>query len=122
MWRAIEPVLQARDDDPTRFEGAKRLGVDEHVWRHTNPKIRGPKMLTGMVDLTPDADGNRRTRLLDLVPGRSASVYADWLDQRGLAQTDHGRHPGSCPASSSWQDFGLGKGGDRGVGQAAVDL
>ena len=27
-----------------------------------------------------------------------------------------------CPASSSWQDFGLGKVGDGRVGQTAVDL
>lgn len=85
LWRAIRPVLQARDDDPTRFEGVKRLGVDEHVWHHKDPRTRGPRMLTGMVDLTPDADGTPRTRLLDLVPGRSGTVYADWLDKRGEA-------------------------------------
>lgn len=26
LWRAIKPVLQAADADPTRFEGVKRLG------------------------------------------------------------------------------------------------
>ncbi|MEI2785265.1 MAG: hypothetical protein V9E82_06125 [Candidatus Nanopelagicales bacterium] len=34
-----------------------------------------------MVDLTRDKDGHGR--LLDLVPGRSGTVYADWLKARG---------------------------------------
>jgi transposase len=63
-------------------------GVDEHVWHHVSTKPReqggrGPKELTGMVDLTPDQHGHVRARLLDLVPGRSGSVYTDWLKQRG---------------------------------------
>ena len=38
------------------------LGVDEHVWHHVSELPiadggRGPKQLTGIVDLTPDADG-----------------------------------------------------------------
>ena len=36
-----------------------------------------------MVDLTRDKDGRVRARLLDLVPGRSGTVYKTWLDQRG---------------------------------------
>ena len=36
---------------------------------------RGPKQLTGMVDLTPDPDtGRPQARLLDLVPGRSGKA------------------------------------------------
>ena len=36
---------------------------------------RGPKQLTGMVDLTPDPDtGRQQARLLDLVPGRSGKA------------------------------------------------
>src|SRR5215213_8806426 len=38
-----------------------------------------------MVDLTRDAKGRVRARLLDLAAGRSGAVYADWLDQRGEA-------------------------------------
>lgn len=82
-WRAIKPVLEVADADPARFDRVTHLGVDEHVWHHTNPKTRGPRMLTGMVDFTPTADGQPRTRLLDLVPGRSGTVYADWLQARG---------------------------------------
>jgi transposase len=64
------------------------LGVDEHIWHHVSTKAiedggRGPKELTGMVDLTRDAHGRVRARLLDLVPGRSAKAYADWLTERG---------------------------------------
>ena len=36
-----------------------------------------------MVDLTRDKNGRIHARLLDLVPGRSKKVYADWLTQRG---------------------------------------
>jgi hypothetical protein len=60
------------------------------VWHHVSTKPveqggRGPKELTGMVDLTPDRSGRVRARLLDLRPGRSGTVYADWLQARGDA-------------------------------------
>jgi len=75
-------------DDESRFAGVTRLGVDEHVWHHVSTMPiadggRGPKELTGMVDLTPDADGKPKARLLDLVPGRSGKAYSDWLGERG---------------------------------------
>ena len=90
VWDSIQPLLQAADEDPSRFEGVAILGVDEHVWHHVSTKPihhggRGPKELTGMVDLTRDEGGRTRARLLDLVPGRSGRVYKDWLDQRGDA-------------------------------------
>ena len=37
-------------DDPTRFDGVRVLGVDEHVWRHTR---RGDKYVTVIIDLIP---------------------------------------------------------------------
>ena len=89
VWTSIEPLLQEMADDETRFAGVKRLGVDEHVWHHVSEFPiedggRGPKQLTGMVDLTPDPEsGKPRARLLDLVPGRSGKAYSDWLDERG---------------------------------------
>lgn len=46
---------------------------------------RGPKELTGLVDLTRDEDGRIHARLLDLVPGRSGETYKTWLRQRGEA-------------------------------------
>src|SRR5699024_2185375 len=83
MWRAVRPRLQELAEDASRFEGVVSLGVDDHLWHRVDPRRRGPKELTGMVDLTRDAGGRVRARLLDLVPGRSGKVYADWLNQRG---------------------------------------
>ena len=87
-WRAVRPLLQAMAADPARFENVTALGVDEHVVRHVSTKPvedggRGPKELTGMVDLSRDQHGRVHARLLDLVPGRSGKVYSDWLQQRG---------------------------------------
>jgi transposase len=92
VWRALKPLLQAMADDPARFDNVSALGVDEHVWHHVSTKPianggRGPKELTGMVDLSRDQDGRVRARLLDLVPGRSGKAYADWLRARGESFT-----------------------------------
>jgi transposase len=94
VWTSIEPLLEAGVADPSRFEGVSTLGVDEHVWHHVSTKPiedggRGPKELTGMVDLTRDADGRVRARLLDLVPGRSGETYRMWLRERGAAFRDN---------------------------------
>ena len=88
VWSGIEPILAAAAGDESRFAGVQTLGVDEHVWHHVSTKApedggRGPKELTGMVDLTVDENGQVRARLLDLVPGRSKKAYTDWLTQRG---------------------------------------
>jgi transposase len=90
VWTSIQPLLAAAAADESRFDGVVILGVDEHVWHHVSTKPiqaggRGPKELTGMVDLTRDAKGRTRARLLDLVPGRSGEVYKGWLRQRGEA-------------------------------------
>lgn len=83
VWRAVRPLLERAADDEARFAGVATLGVDEHVWHHVDPRRRGPKELTGMVDLTRDQHGRVHARLLDLVPGRSGTVYADWLEEHG---------------------------------------
>jgi len=83
VWRAIEPELVRLAVDESRFENVTILGVDEHIWHHVDPRKRGPKELTGMVDLTRDNHGKTRARLLDLVPGRSGRGYASWLEGRG---------------------------------------
>jgi transposase len=85
LWLAVKPELVRLSQDESRFAGVRSLGVDEHLWHHVDPRKRGPKELTGMVDLTRDGDGNVRARLLDLVPGRSKKAYADWLTERGEA-------------------------------------
>ena len=84
-WRSIEPLLQVMADDPSRFDDVTSLGVDEHLWHHVDERRRGPRALTGMVDLTRDQHGHVRARLLDLVPGRSGKAYTDWLQARGDA-------------------------------------
>lgn len=88
VWRSIKPLLEEMAADETRFADVTALGVDEHIWHHVSTKPieaggRGPKELTGMVDLTRDQQGRVRARLLDLVPGRSGKAYADWLTERG---------------------------------------
>jgi transposase len=94
VWRSIRPLLEAMAADETRFEGVSTLGVDEHVWHHVSTKPedqggRGPKELTGMVDLTRHVDAKGQTRvrarLLDLVPGRSGAAYKEWLQARNEA-------------------------------------
>ena len=52
LWSQVRPVLIEAANDPSRFEDVQVLGVDEHVWHHRDPRRRGPKELTGMVDLT----------------------------------------------------------------------
>ena len=58
------------------------LGVDEHVWHHQDRRRRGPRDLTGIVDLTRGKD-HPTARMLDLVPGRSGTVHENWLAKRG---------------------------------------
>lgn len=65
--------------DPSRFEGVRAIGVDEHVWRHTR---RGDKYVTVVIDLTPVRDGTGPARLLDMVEGRSKAVFSAWLAGR----------------------------------------
>jgi transposase len=90
VWRAIKPMLEALAADESRFDGVTTLGVDEHIWHHVSTKPedqggRGPKELTGMVDLSRDANGKVRARLLDLVPGRTGAAYREWLAARNEA-------------------------------------
>ena len=82
VWSHIKPCLQAASDDPARFAGVQVLGVDEHVWHHQDRRRRGPREFTGIVDLTRGED-HPTARLLDLVPGRSGTVYKNWLAERG---------------------------------------
>jgi transposase len=87
-WASISSILQEAAADESRFENVTILGVDEHIWHHVSTKPiaaggRGPKELTGMVDLTRDSSGRTKARLLDLVPGRSGPAYKNWLNERG---------------------------------------
>ncbi len=66
-------------NDPQRFDGVTTIGVDEHVWRHTR---RGDKYVTVIIDLTGPRAGKGPARLLDMVEGRSKSVFKTWLAER----------------------------------------
>ncbi|MDN6704605.1 transposase [Corynebacterium glyciniphilum] len=83
IWAPVSAALAHWDTNEARFAGVAEIGVDEHIWHHQQPSVRGPKELTGMVDITRDDHGHLLTRLLDLVPGRSGPVYAEWIDHRG---------------------------------------
>ena len=72
-------------DDPQRFDGVKVIGVDEHCWRHTR---KGDKYVTVVIDLTPVREGTGPARLLDMVEGRSKSVFKTWLAERDQAWRD----------------------------------
>ena len=82
VWSHIKPCLQAASDDPARFAGVQVLGVDERRVASPGPTPPGPRELTGIVDLTRGKD-HPTARLLDLVPGRSGTVYKNWLAERG---------------------------------------
>ena len=87
VWNSIKPLLEQMAADERRFENVTTLSVDEHVWHHVSTRSiedggRGPKELTGMVDLSKDQQGRVKARLLDLVPGRSGAAYTDWLKAR----------------------------------------
>ena len=80
LWAALKVEAHRRADDPGRLSGVESLGVDKHIWRPG--KIDAGPEVTCMVDLTRDANGQVRARLLDLVLGRSGPAYAGWLDAR----------------------------------------
>ena len=69
-------------NDPSRLEGVRVLGVDEHCWRHTR---HGAKFDTVIMDLTPVSDRSGPARLLDMVPGRSKAVFTTWLQAQSSA-------------------------------------
>ena len=57
-------------------------GLTRGVWHHQDRRRRGPRELTGIVDLTCGKD-HPTAHSLDLVPGRSGTVYKNWLEERG---------------------------------------
>ncbi len=83
-WHTVNDAVLAADrqlliEDPTRLDGVRVIGVDEHVWRHTR---RGDKYVTVIIDLTPVRDGTEPWRLLDMVEGRWKQLFKDWLEAR----------------------------------------
>lgn len=89
-WHTVNDAVltagrQLLIEDPTRFDGVKVIGVDEHCWRHTG---HGSHYVTVIIDLTPIRDGTGPSRLLDMVPGRSKKVFKTWLDDQTKAFRD----------------------------------
>jgi len=70
-------------EDPTRLDGVRVIGVDEHCWRHPRPGSDDvERYVTVIIDLTPVQDSTGPARLLDLVPGRSKAVFTGWLNSQ----------------------------------------
>jgi transposase len=95
-WDAVEAEATRRLADPARLDGVEVLGVDEHIWR---PSRVGDKdrAVTGMVDLTRDANGQLHARLLDVVPGRTGTAYAGWLKEQSNTFTAGIKHASLDP-------------------------
>ena len=70
-------------DDPTRPDGVRVLGVDEHCWRHPRAgAASAERFVTVIIDLTPVRDGTGPARLLAMVSGRSKAVLTTWLQEQ----------------------------------------
>ncbi len=82
-WHTVSSIAMRATADlvaaagPDRLTGVRVIGVDEHRWA---PRRIGPAgFVTLIIDLTPVHAQAGPARLLDLVPGRSATALADWL-------------------------------------------
>lgn len=81
---ALDMCREMIYNDPDHLAGVKIIGVDEHKWSH-NRKRHGDGFVTVIVDMTDHAStpGNPSpARLLDVIPGRSASALKTWLEAR----------------------------------------
>jgi len=79
-WHTINDTVIAYgtalvDDDPDRIGVVTALGLDETLFVHEGP-WRRQSWSTSIVDV-------RAGRLLDVVPGRSATKPCEWLERRG---------------------------------------
>lgn len=77
----VQATVELLDAHPARLDNVQVVGVDEHRWAHTR-HAAGDGFVTVIVDLTPVVTGTGPARLLDLVEGRSAAAFADWLARR----------------------------------------
>ena len=110
-WRGLAHLLGCdrgeatrRLADPARLDGVqvrprKREvppGVDEHIARPSRVGDAN-RAVTGMVDLTRDANGQLHARLLDVVPGRTGTAYAGWLKKQDPAFVSGVKHASLDP-------------------------
>ena len=77
-WHAAMAAVRSHGqpmvDDPRRLHGVRALGVDEHKMLAAGPRRRSV-FCTQLVDL-------ERSKLLDVVPHRSAASVTTWMDAR----------------------------------------
>jgi transposase len=82
-WHTVSSIAMRATADliavagPDRMAGVRVIGVDEHRWAPRRVGAAG--FVTLIIDLTPTHDHSGPARLLDLVPGRSATALATWL-------------------------------------------
>ncbi len=82
-WHTVSSIAMRRPPSlvaaagPDRLAGVRVIGVDEHRWAPRRLGAAG--FVTLIIDLTPAYDHSGPARLLDLVPGRSATALAVWL-------------------------------------------
>jgi transposase len=86
VMRAVREFGEPLVDDPVRVDGVSAVGVDEHAFLAATP-IKPTTYVTGVVDITP----GRPPRLLDVLPGRSGKIYAEWLAEQEQAWRDQVR-------------------------------
>jgi transposase len=77
---AVADYTDPHVEDPDRLKGVRGIGVDEKRFLNATATHR-TMFTTQIVDLD-------RHRLLDVVPGRSRDVLADWLTDRGAHWCD----------------------------------
>jgi transposase len=82
-WHTVSSIAMRATADliaaagPDRLVGVRVIGVDEHRWAPRRFGAAG--FVTLIIDLTPTRDQTGPARLLDLVPGRSATALASWF-------------------------------------------
>jgi transposase len=74
VMRAVADIGAGLIDTTARLSGVVGLGVDEHAWQRARAG-RHTQFATGVVGFRPGGPA----RLLEVTPGRSGKVYADWL-------------------------------------------
>ena len=95
VWSPIKPHLMT----PPAFAGVRVLGVDEHVWHHQDRRRRGPRELTGIVDLTRGKE-HPTARMSEPCPGKVWHRVQELADRarkrlpRGSTNRDAGSLPG----------------------------
>jgi transposase len=92
-WHTVSTIAMRAAADlvttagPERLAGVKVIGVDEHRWAPRRLGAAG--FVTLISDLTPAHEHSGPARMLDMVPGRSATALTNWQSAQpaGFAQS-----------------------------------